>query len=187
MTEPTAETTYYPPVEQSDRLGAFSGTSVPRVEDKRLLKGQGAFVDDLWMHRQGHVHFVRSPHAHARIVSIEVSRCEAMPGVYATLTGEEVGELQQPYFQMAPEPAGLMKDYCMAVGKARYMGEPVAAVLAESPALARDAAALIEVVYEPLEVIIDGRVVGGLGGRLGHRATPSWAAAAASIARTMLT
>jgi CO/xanthine dehydrogenase Mo-binding subunit len=156
MSGPTAETTYYPAVEQSERLGAWSGRSVPRVEDKRLLKGQGAFVDDLWMHRQGHVHFLRSPYAHARIVAIDVSRAEALPGVYATLTGEEVGVLQQPYFQMAPEPAGSMKDYCMAVGKARYMGEPVAAVLAESAELARDAAELIEVTYEPLAVTVDG-------------------------------
>jgi len=156
MSTPTGETTFYPEVEQSERLGAWSGKSVPRKEDKRLLKGQGEFVDDLWMHRQGHVHFVRSPHAHARIVSIDVSRAEAVPGVYATLTGEEVGVLQQPFFQMAPEPAGLMRDYCMAVGKARYMGEPVVAVLAESAELARDAAELVEVVYEPLAVIVDG-------------------------------
>jgi CO/xanthine dehydrogenase Mo-binding subunit len=156
MSIPSDETTFYPAIEQSERLGKWSGTNVPRKEDKRLLKGQGAFVDDLWMHRQGHVHFVRSPYAHARITAIDVSRCEAVPGVYATLTGEEVGELQQPYFQMAPEPAGAMKDYCMAVGKARYMGEPVAAVLAESAELARDAAELIEVSYEPLPVVIDG-------------------------------
>ena len=156
MSIPSDETTFYPAIEQSERLGTWSGTNVPRKEDKRLLKGQGAFVDDLWMHRQGHVHFVRSPYAHARITAIDVSRCEAVPGVYATLTGEEVGELQQPYFQMAPEPAGAMKDYCMAVGKARYMGEPVAAVLAESAELARDAAELIEVSYEPLPVVIDG-------------------------------
>jgi CO/xanthine dehydrogenase Mo-binding subunit len=156
MSIPSDETTFYPAIEQSERLGKWSGTNVPRKEDKRLLKGQGAFVDDLWMHRQGHVHFVRSPYAHARITAIDVARCEAVPGVYATLTGEEVGELQQPYFQMAPEPAGAMKDYCMAVGKARYMGEPVAAVLAESAELARDAAELIEVSYEPLPVVIDG-------------------------------
>ena len=155
MSVPDSETTYYPAVEPNERLGRWSGTNVPRKEDKRLLKGQGAFVDDLWMHRQGYVHFVRSPYAHARIVSIDVSRCEAHPGVYTTLTGTEVGELQQPFFQMAPEPAGLMRDYCMAVTKARYMGEPVVAVLAESPDTARDAAALVDVVYEPLAVVVD--------------------------------
>jgi|tagenome__1003787_1003787.scaffolds.fasta_scaffold20974451_3 CO/xanthine dehydrogenase Mo-binding subunit len=153
---PDAKTLPYSPVEQSERLGQWSGKNVPRKEDKRLLKGQGAFVDDLWMHRMGYVHFVRSPHAHARIVSIDVSKCEAVPGVYATLTGKEVGELQEPYFQMAPEPGANAKDYCMAVDKARFMGEPVVAVLAESRELARDAAELVEVEYEVLPAVVDG-------------------------------
>jgi CO/xanthine dehydrogenase Mo-binding subunit len=156
MSTPDAKTLPYSPVEQSERLGEWSGKNVPRKEDKRLLKGQGAFVDDLWMHRMGYVHFVRSPHAHARIVSIDVSKCEAVPGVYATLTGKEVGELQEPYFQMAPEPGANAKDYCMAVDKARFMGEPVVAVLAESRELARDAAELVEVEYEVLPAVVDG-------------------------------
>jgi CO/xanthine dehydrogenase Mo-binding subunit len=151
-----AKTLPYSPVEHSERLGNWSGKNVPRKEDKRLLKGQGAFVDDLWMHRMGYVHFVRSPHAHARIVSIDVSKCEAVPGVYATLTGKEVGELQEPYFQMAPEPGANAKDYCMAVDKARFMGEPVVAVLAESRELARDAAELVEIEYEVLPAVVDG-------------------------------
>ena len=138
------------------RSETWVGQSLPRVEDRRLLKGQGAFTDDVWMHRMGYVHFVRSPHAHARIVDVDVSRAQALPGVYATLTGEEVGELQEPYFQMAPEPGGKLKDYCMAVGRARYVGEPVAAVLAESRELARDAAELVDVTYEPLPVVLDG-------------------------------
>jgi len=153
---PDAKTLPYEPVEQDERLGQWSGKNVPRKEDKRLLKGQGAFVDDLWMHRMGYVHFVRSPHAHARIVSIDVSKCEAVPGVYATLTGKEVGELQEPYFQMAPEPGANAKDYCMAVDKARFMGEPVVAVLAESRELARDAAELVEIEYDVLPAVVDG-------------------------------
>jgi len=132
------------------------GRSVPRKEDRRLLKGQGAFTDDIWMHRQGYVHFLRSPHGHARIVSIDTSRAERMTGVHATLTGEEVAEQQEPYFQIAPPPGGDLKDYCLAVGKARYMGEPVAAVMAETRTLARDAAELIDVEYEPLPAITDG-------------------------------
>jgi CO/xanthine dehydrogenase Mo-binding subunit len=156
MSTPDAKTLPYSPVEQDERLGQWSGKNVPRKEDKRLLKGQGAFVDDLWMHRMGYVHFVRSPHAHARIVSIDVSKCEAVPGVFATLTGKEVGELQEPYFQMAPEPGANAKDYCMAVDKARFMGEPVVAVLAESRELARDAAELVEIEYEVLPAVVDG-------------------------------
>ncbi len=65
------------------------GQNVPRVEDRRLLQGQGEFVDDVWMHRTGHAHFVRSPYGHARIVSIDVSRAMSLDGVYTVLTGEE--------------------------------------------------------------------------------------------------
>jgi len=131
------------------------GQPLPRKEDGRLVKGQGAFTDDLWMHRMGHVHFVRSPHAHAVIRDVDVTRALRVPGVYATLTGEEVRRLTDRFTQIAPEPGGRAKDYCLAVGKVRYAGEPVAAVLAESRELARDAAALVEVDYEPLPVVLD--------------------------------
>ena len=131
------------------------GRSIPRKEDERLLKGQGSFADDLWMHRMGHVHFVRSPYPHAMIVDVDVSRALALEGVYATLTGEEVRQLTDRYTQIAPEPGGRAKDYCLAVGKVRYVGDPVAAVLAESRELARDAAALVEVEYEQLPHVLD--------------------------------
>ena len=140
----------------AEARAAWKGQSVPRKEDGRLVRGQGKFVDDLWMHRMGHVHFLRSPHAHATIASIDVSKAAAMDGVFATLTGEEVEQLTEPYFQMAPGDANKMRDFCLAVGRVRFMGEPVAAVLAETPGLARDAAELIEVTYEPLPVIVDG-------------------------------
>jgi 2-furoyl-CoA dehydrogenase large subunit len=155
MTTPQLETAAPPREDTATRPGSV-GQSVPRKEDGRLLKGQGAFVDDLGMHRMGHAMFVRSPYAHARIHAIDTSRALALDGVYAVLTGEEVAEQQEPYFEMAPEPGGRLKDYCLAVGKARYMGEPVAVVLAESPELARDAADLVEVDYEPLPAVVDG-------------------------------
>lgn len=133
----------------------WTGQSVPRKEDNRLVKGQGEFADDAWMHRAGHVHFVRSPHAHAVINGIDVSAAERLDGVFATLTGEEVRRLTDRYSGVAPEPGGRAKDYCLAVAKARFSGEPVAAVLAETRELARDAAALIEVDYAPLPVVLD--------------------------------
>ena len=68
-------------------LGRWTGKSVPRTEDRRLLKGQGQFVDDAWMHRQGYVHFLRSPYAHANIRSIDTSRAAALPGVLAVADG----------------------------------------------------------------------------------------------------
>ena len=131
------------------------GQSIPRKEDGRLLKGQGLFTDDLWMHRMGHVHFVRSPHAHANILDVDVSRALRVPGVYATLTGEEVRQLTDRFPQVAPEPGGRVKDYCLAVDKVRYAGEPVACVLAETRELARDAAALVDVDYELLPACVD--------------------------------
>ncbi len=113
------------------------------------------FTDDLWMNRMGHVHFVRSPHAHALIRDVDVSRAAALEGVYATLTGEEVDAAQRPLPADRARAGGRIKDYCLAVGKARYAGEPVAAVLAETRELARDAAALVEVDYEPLDPVVD--------------------------------
>ena len=72
------------------------GQSIPRKEDERLVQGQGIFVDDVRRHGMGYVHLVRSPYAHARIVSIDVSAAEAAPGVIGTLTSEEVAELTDP-------------------------------------------------------------------------------------------
>lgn len=131
------------------------GQSARRVEDRRLLQGQGTFSDDVWMKRMGYVHFVRSPHAHARIRSIDVLGAERMDGVYGTLTGEEVLAQCEPFMQIAPEPGGLTRDFPLAVGKVRFQGEPVAAVLAETRALARDAAERVVVDYEPLASVTE--------------------------------
>ncbi len=103
----------------------------------------------------GYAHFVRSPHGHAKILSIDTSRATSLDGVYATLTGEEVPEMTEPFFQIAPEPGGKIEEYCLAVDKVRYQGDAVAVVLAESRDIARDAAELVEVEYEPLPAVVD--------------------------------
>ena len=82
----------------------WQGQSVPRKEDKRLTQGQGVFVDDVKRHGMGYIHFVRSPYAHAHICSIDVSKAEAVKGVYGTLTGEEVASLTDPFFQLSTPP-----------------------------------------------------------------------------------
>ncbi|MQA74836.1 MAG: molybdopterin-dependent oxidoreductase [Solirubrobacterales bacterium] len=152
---PSAETVVAP-VEPGERLGKWSGKSVPRTEDRRLLKGQGEFTDDVWMHRQGYAHFARSPHGHAKILSIDTSRALSLDGVHAVLTGEEAKEMcEVPFFQIAPEPAGRLEEWPLAVDKVRYHGDAVAVVLAESRDVARDAAELVEVEYEPLPVVVD--------------------------------
>ena len=135
----------------------FVGQNVPRREDKRLVQGQGVFFDDVKRHGMGYVHFVRSPYAHARIGSIDVSAALELPGVYGTLTGDEVAILTDPFFQIAAEPGGSVRDYALAVGKVRYVGEAVVAVVAETRELARDASELVMVDYEPLEVLVDAR------------------------------
>jgi CO/xanthine dehydrogenase Mo-binding subunit len=153
-----ASTTIAPdPVEILAPQKQWSGQSVPRKEDKRLTQGEGVFVDDLKRHGMGYVHFVRSPYAHAHITSIDVSKAEEIKGVYGTLTGEEVASLTDPFFQLATPPGAHLKDYALALGRVRYVGEAVVAVVAETRDLARDASELVEVEYEPLPALVDAR------------------------------
>src|SRR5215470_13556387 len=131
------------------------GKAVPRKEENRLLRGRGKFADDLKFREMLYLRFVRSPYAHAKILSVGTSAAEAIPGVVATLTGEEIAHHTQPFIEIAPGPFGNIKDYPLAVSKVRYQGEPVAAVVAESAALADDAAELVEVEYEALDPVVD--------------------------------
>ena len=144
-------------VEREETKPGYAGTNVPRKEDKRLVQGQGVFFDDVKRHGMGFVHFVRSPYAHAKIVSVDVSKALEVGGVYGTLTGDEVAILTDPFFEMSVPPGNQIADYALAVGKTRFVGEPVAAVVAETRELARDAAELVEVEYEPLEPLVDAR------------------------------
>jgi carbon-monoxide dehydrogenase large subunit len=129
------------------------GTAVPRVEDARLLSGQGRYVGDLELPGMVHAAFVRSPHAHARIVSIDTRTARAAPGVTACLTGEELGSHAR--IMRAPSR---MRDYrvtdfpALALGKVRHVGEAVAVVVAADRYAAEDAAELVAVDYEPLAV-----------------------------------
>ena len=144
------------PTKEATTTVKWMGQSMPRKEDERLLKAQGAFVDDEGMYRMGFAHYVRSPHAHAKIISVDVSKAEAMPGVIATLTGDEVKAMTEPLFQFAPKPDGkALEEYLLGVDIVRYQGEAVVVVLAETRELAVDAADQVEVEYEPLPVNID--------------------------------
>ncbi|HEX3807749.1 MAG TPA: molybdopterin cofactor-binding domain-containing protein, partial [Gaiellaceae bacterium] len=153
----TSSSTTIAPEQVKTAEETWKGQSVPRKEDRRLLQGQGVFVDDIKRHGMGYLHYVRSPYAHAHIVSIDVSKAEAMPGVYGTLTGEEVASLTDPFFQIASAPGAEVKDYALAVGKVRHVGEPIVAVVAETREAARDASELVEIEYEPLAAITDAR------------------------------
>ncbi len=134
-----------------------SEKKLKRKEDRRLIRGTGVFVDDF--HPAGMLHMVcvRSPYAHAKILNIDVSAAEALPGVVCTITGDEVQAQTAPFTQIGPEPSALIEDYCLAVGVARYQGDPVVAVIAETAQLATDAAQLVEVEYETLPVVVECR------------------------------
>ncbi len=139
----------------SSTSSRWVGKPVRRKEDSRLVQGKGKFVDDFKMAGMLYLHFVRSPYGHARILSVDTSEAEALPGVHAVLTGREVVGQVQPFMQIGPEPGAKILDYPMAVDKIRYQGEPLAAVLADSRMLAEDAAELVEVEYEPLPAVVD--------------------------------
>ena len=96
----------------------YAGTSIPRKEDRRLVQGEGVFADDIKAHGMGYVHFVRSPYAHARIVSVDVSQAEALEGVYGTLTPDEVAAQTDPFFELTTAPGSQIKDYALAAGEA---------------------------------------------------------------------
>ena len=121
------------PPEQKD----WKGQSIPRKEDRRLVQGQGVFVDDIKRHNMGFAHYVRSPYAHAVIRSIDVSKALEVPGVLGTLTGDEVATLTDPFFQLSTPPGSEIKDYALAVGRVRFAGDPVAIVVAETRELAQ--------------------------------------------------
>ncbi len=134
--------------------GRLVGTSVRRVEDKRLLIGEGRYIDDLVVDDLLHAVFVRSPFPHATIGSIDVSAAEALPGVVAVMTGSELAEITNPFLPLSP----LDKLYnplfgALAVDRVRHVGDPVAVVIAESRRVGEDAAELVAVDYEPLEAI----------------------------------
>ena len=87
-------------VEETETRPGFIGQSVPRKEDRRLVQGEGIFIDDMKRHGMGFVHFVRAPYAHARIMSVDVSKALELEGVYGTLTGDEVAIQTDPYFEL---------------------------------------------------------------------------------------
>ncbi|PWU25480.1 MAG: carbon monoxide dehydrogenase, partial [Candidatus Rokuibacteriota bacterium] len=129
------------------------GQAIPRLEDESLLRGAGRFMDDLQpVPNAQHAAILRSPYAHARIVSLDPSAALAAPGVTGVLTGTDVAAMSRP-FPCAVE--GVRPYLAAAHDVARYAGEPVAVVVARDRYVAEDAAELIEVEYEPLEPVLD--------------------------------
>jgi 2-furoyl-CoA dehydrogenase large subunit len=128
------------------------GKSMKRKEDVRLLVGRGRFIDDISLPNMKHAAVLRSPYPHAWIRGIDCSAALELPGVWGVLTGEDVASMSKPF------PVGVAvppKYYCCAVDKVRFVGEPVAVVVADDRYIAEDALDLIQVEYEPLPAVVD--------------------------------
>jgi len=144
-----------------DRENSFIGKSVPRANAARLVAGQGKYVDDLTLPRMVHVAYYRSPYAHARIVSINDEATLASPGVLRVFTGKDIAEVCTPWVGTLAHFKGMKSapQHAMAVDRACWQGEPVAAIVAHSRAEAEDALELLEVEFEELTVLADPEVV----------------------------
>ncbi|MCF8532633.1 MAG: xanthine dehydrogenase family protein molybdopterin-binding subunit [Reyranella sp.] len=147
------------------------GTSLPRLEDERLLTGRGCYSDDFTLPGQTHAVVVRSPHARARIVSIDTEAVRAMPGVLAVLSGADIladklGPVPHIPAAMSPPdirldnsdgtPHKIVRPMILAIEEARFVGEAVAFVVAETLAIARDAGEALHVAYADLPAVVEG-------------------------------
>ncbi|MBX3071579.1 MAG: xanthine dehydrogenase family protein molybdopterin-binding subunit [Thermomicrobiales bacterium] len=151
-------------------LSRYVGASVKRKEDPRLITGSSTYVDDLKIPGLAHVAIVRSPYAHADITGIDKSAALAQPGVLAVYTGEDLAKILKNDYPIIPEgdtghshykdrddedAIVVPKNRPIETRRVRYVGEPVAAVVAETSAAANDATAYVEVSYKELDAVID--------------------------------
>ena len=145
---------------ESGRFG--SGQTVRRIEDPALVAGKGRFTDDLSRPGQAHLVFLRSPYAHARIVSIDASAAREMPGVLAVYTGADLVDAgvkvlpaNVPFPRPDGKPAATAERRALAHEHVRFVGEAVAAVVAESRAAAVNASEAVMVEYDELPAVVD--------------------------------
>jgi carbon-monoxide dehydrogenase large subunit len=151
-------------------LSSYAGAAVRRKEDPRLITGASTYVDDIALPNLVHAAFVRSPYAHAKINGVDASEALAMPGVIAVYTESDIrtvmpdiypklaGDTGQDAEEIAEEDDASIPVpdvYPLAWDKVRYVGEPVAVVIAETKAQAEDAASLVVIDAEPLDAVID--------------------------------
>jgi aerobic carbon-monoxide dehydrogenase large subunit len=135
------------------------GQSLQRLEDDALLRGAGRYAEDFVLARAAHACFVRSPHAHAKTRGVSIAQAMKAPGVLAVLTGKDAAAdglgnipclIPVPGLRETPRPV-------LALGTVRHVGDPVAMVIAETLAQAKDAAEKVQVDYEPLPCVVDAR------------------------------
>ena len=134
----------------------YAGTRVPRVEDNRLLTGRGTFVDDVSRPGMLHACFVRSPFARAKIIGIDAAAALALPGVHAVFTAGDLNpDVKEAWHAVAGKNIQDTPRPPLAEGEVKFVGDPVAVVVAESRYLAEDAVELVDVDYEALPAVAD--------------------------------
>lgn len=137
----------------------YVGQAVRRLEDGKLVRGGGTFVDDIHLFGTLYAAVLRSPYAHARVKRVDTSRALKLEGVKAVLTWRDIGDLANPLppsvSPLQTYPIRYKTHYALVRDKARYVGEPVAFVVAEDPYTARDAVEHVEVEYEPLQPVVE--------------------------------
>ena len=142
-----------------DRPNSYIGKVVPRPNLERLMQGRGLYVSDIELPRMVHVVFLRSPHAHAKILGIDAADARRMQGVIAVVTGEELAAVITPWVGVLSHLKGLKSapQHAIAIDRVCWQGEAVAAIVATSRAIAEDGAELVRVDYEELEAVTDMR------------------------------
>lgn len=136
----------------------YAGRRVERVEDTRLLTGRGSFVDDIVRPGMLHACFVRSPYARATINGVDTTAAAALPGVHAVLTAADLNhEVKEAWHAVAGKDMPDTPRPPLAEGKVKFVGDPVALVIAESRYIAEDAVDLVDVDYQPLPAVADFR------------------------------
>src|SRR4051812_8197750 len=150
-----------PGVAAGAELTPYVGRALTRREDERVLRGRARYVDDIELPGMAHTAFARSPHAHARVGEVRVPP-ELPPGVFAVITPTNLEGRVQRYPKVAMEGMEVSDDQhpVLPEGEVRYVGQPVAGVIADSRALAEDFAEEIEVEYDPRDAVVDARASG---------------------------
>src|SRR4029453_5830043 len=135
---------------------SYVGAALSPRETKKLVLGRGSYIGDLTVPGMLHAAFVRSPHAHARIVRIDADAARRLPGIVAVLTGADLARLTAP-LKIAPPIAGLrpMEMQTLPVDKVRFAGDLVACVIGEQRDQVEAACALVDVTYPPLPAVVD--------------------------------
>ncbi|MEY2658933.1 MAG: hypothetical protein RLZZ123_105 [Pseudomonadota bacterium] len=137
----------------------YIGTSVPRAGARKLLQGRGSYLDDVRVPRLAHVVFYRSPHAHARIKSLDLSQARQQPGVIGAFDGAAIAEYCTPWVGVLGHLKGIKSavQHAVAIDRACWQGEAVAAIVAETRRQAEDALDHVVAEFEPLPAVIDMR------------------------------